>query len=39
MIQLIGLAADEQARLNREHNQNPEHRHHWRNGVGLKRIA
>ena len=27
MIQLIGLAADEQARLNREHNQNPEHRH------------
>ena len=27
MIQIIGLAADEQARLNREHNQNPEHRH------------
>ena len=27
MVQLIGLAADEQARLNREHNQNPEHRH------------
>lgn len=27
MVQLVGLAADEQARLNREHNQNPEHRH------------
>ena len=27
MIQLIGLAADEHDRLNREHNQNPEHRH------------
>lgn len=26
IIQLIGLAADEQARLKRKHNQNPEHR-------------
>ena len=27
VIQLIGLAADEQYRLEREHNQNPNHRH------------
>ena len=27
VIQLIGLAADEEYRLEREHNQNPEHRH------------
>lgn len=27
IIRLIGLAADEQVRLNRKHNQNPEHRH------------
>lgn len=27
VIQLIGLAADEEYRLKREHNQNPEHRH------------